>query len=302
MKNNILIFGTTQGIGLELKKKFEYQNDNVISINRQDIDLACLKSVKNIINIIPKNVVYNYVILNAGVGSFHNKPNTTNDGYEYIFQVNYLSYTLITKILCENFNIKHIIILSSPASNNKKLIYKYIKIYSKYSKFQSYAMSKLYLDLWGEYIRKTYNIPVSSIKPGIIDTKLWNGVALYNFHIRKIIKNITYYYYKITKKLDTAEQCAQSIMDYLNTNDSTFLDGRIYEINNPNENTFLTTNYEYDEYKKLWNWTLDEINNKKKIYIPNKNIYYISTDTILDLFVFFIICMIYIIYKKYKNY
>ena len=187
----ILITGGTSGLGLELVKMFLSGSCEVYAAGRNPerlpllndklhfiaVDFSDLKAVSEATNkLIVQSIKFDLIINNAGILS---PPayTTTKDGFEYTFQVNFLAHLLIDDLIMRNIDNKTeltVVSVTSPA-------YKYVKPefripdQSKYRSSKTYAESKLYLLLIGEYLRKKY--PEKQLKylgcnPGIFSSDI----------------------------------------------------------------------------------------------------------------------------------
>lgn len=134
----VVITGATSGIGYFTAKKYASKGANIIAINRNiekseklkeelskeyDInfkyfiaDLSSLEQIKNAANYLNSlKEQIDLLIHNAGI--YLTKKEITEDGFEKVFVVNYLSYFIINYILMEKLksqtNNPRIIIVSS---------------------------------------------------------------------------------------------------------------------------------------------------------------------------------------------
>ena len=132
-----LITGGTSGIGknivLELIKKnyyvyvlsryksenevFKIYNIFIINIKFYPVDFESLKELKDVINIIQYTIHNLYlIILNAGSGINQlNKINLlTEDGYNKLYQINFISQALVVISIIKYFPKARYIFISSP--------------------------------------------------------------------------------------------------------------------------------------------------------------------------------------------
>jgi NAD(P)-dependent dehydrogenase (short-subunit alcohol dehydrogenase family) len=169
---NILITGGTSGLGLELVKLFLSEGSEVYVTGRNPkglplqnsklhfiaVDFSDLKAVSEIINkFAGQSIKFDILVNNAGILS---PPvyTTTNDSFEYTFQVNFLSHLLIDEMIIRNKTDSAPLTVVSVTSP----VYKYVKPdfrmsdINRYRSFKVYAESKLYLLLIGEYLCSKY--------------------------------------------------------------------------------------------------------------------------------------------------
>ena len=125
---NVIITGTSSGIGLELVKIFSKEDFKVISLSRSDLsfkplngvrhlnfDITDEKSVDNLIHII-KNEYENIDILINNAGKLINKPfeNISRDDLYSVFDVNVFGvFNLIQKLLPFFKKNSHVVNISS---------------------------------------------------------------------------------------------------------------------------------------------------------------------------------------------
>jgi short-subunit dehydrogenase len=170
---NILITGGTSGLGLELVKHYLSKSYNVYTTGRDlknvvysnerfhfmAVDFSDLSRVAEVIYHLNEQVIsFDIIINNAGILS----PPVyieTKDGYEYSFQVNFLSHLLLDEIILNNSKSTGFPFLASITSP----VYSYMRnipdIYvdrSDYKAFKSYVSSKFSLVLLGIYLSDKY--------------------------------------------------------------------------------------------------------------------------------------------------
>ena len=169
---NILITGTSSGLGYELAKQFSLEGHNVYGMSRKKSDLQIKQAQVDFIN--PQSIVVSMdnlidvdkidlVILNAGqLGEINKTNNIKINQFNDIFNVNVLSNKVIIDwLLNHNINIKNIIGISTGAS---------LKAYYGWS---LYCASKAaFKQLLSTYAYEEPNIHFLSLAPGIIKTKM----------------------------------------------------------------------------------------------------------------------------------
>ena len=169
---NILITGTSSGLGYELAKQFSLEGHNVYGMSRKQSDLQIKQAQVDFIN--PQSIVVSMdnlidvdkidlVILNAGqLGEINKTNNIKINQFNDIFNINVLSNKVIIDwLLNHNINIKNIIGISTGAS---------LKAYYGWS---LYCASKAaFKQLLSTYAYEEPNIHFLSLAPGIIKTKM----------------------------------------------------------------------------------------------------------------------------------
>ena len=169
---NILITGTSSGLGYELAKQFSLEGHNVYGMSRKKSDLQIKQAQVDFIN--PQSIVVSMdnlidvdkidlVILNAGqLGEINKTNNIKINQFNDIFNINVLSNKVIIDwLLNHNINIKNIIGISTGAS---------LKAYYGWS---LYCASKAaFKQLLSTYAYEEPNIHFLSLAPGIIKTKI----------------------------------------------------------------------------------------------------------------------------------
>jgi NAD(P)-dependent dehydrogenase (short-subunit alcohol dehydrogenase family) len=185
----ILVTGGTSGLGLEIVKHLLSAGHEVYTIGRdiKDIllndnkfhfvkcDLANLGSLSETISELCKQVKeFDIVINNAGVLGPSDYMET-KDGFEYTFQVNFLSHLLIDEMIVRAGNSAGSILIVSVTSP----VYKYVKPdfsfpeRQNFHSFQTYSESKVYVLLIGEYLAREYaeiDINYFGLNPGIFSS------------------------------------------------------------------------------------------------------------------------------------
>jgi NAD(P)-dependent dehydrogenase (short-subunit alcohol dehydrogenase family) len=185
----ILITGGTSGLGLEFVRHFLSAGYEVYTIGRDlknislndknfhfiKCDLANFRSLSGIISELCEKVKnFDIIINNAGVlGPSHYVE--TQDGFEYTFQVNFLSHLLIDEMIVRARKMTDQLLIISVTSP----VYKFVKPNFRFPEqhnfhsFQTYSESKIYILFIGEYLAKKHpdtNINYFGINPGIFSS------------------------------------------------------------------------------------------------------------------------------------
>jgi NAD(P)-dependent dehydrogenase (short-subunit alcohol dehydrogenase family) len=188
----ILITGGTSGLGLELVKIFLNKGFFVVATGRQlinlpgfedrfklyQIDFSDLKQTIRSVRYICEVHDLDYVINNAGILS---PPDftSTKDGYEYTFQINFLSHLLINEVIIQKLANNRPVNIAAITS----LVYKLSKISlsdhqikKEYRPLKAYSDSKFFLALMCRYLSEKYkdlNLSCFSYDPGVFSSGIY---------------------------------------------------------------------------------------------------------------------------------
>ena len=162
----ICVTGGSSGLGLELVKNFSEAGYEVISVSREKMsndahypnlrdircDLSDFSEVKKFVELIEiEHINIDILINNAGVLS---PPDfsRTKDGFEFSYQVNFLSHYLITRLLIEKdiFNPELVVNVSSPIYKNGSFELTSIQDEAAYKLFKAYASTKMYMAIFSK--------------------------------------------------------------------------------------------------------------------------------------------------------
>ncbi|MFI3255904.1 MAG: SDR family NAD(P)-dependent oxidoreductase [Psittacicella sp.] len=195
MKKNILVTGSTDGIGKESAIAFAKLGHNIFLHGRNEkkilevcneiealtgvrpgyfiADFSNLKSVQDMALEVLKLDRLDILVNNAGI--FNGKDDCSID---LRFRVNYLAAYLLTNLILpvlEKSFAPRIINLSSAAQSSVDL--ESMILASETNDNKAYAQSKLALTMWNTYFAKKYpNIISIALNPGsLLDTKLAFG-------------------------------------------------------------------------------------------------------------------------------
>jgi NAD(P)-dependent dehydrogenase (short-subunit alcohol dehydrogenase family) len=199
-QGKILITGGTSGLGLELVRRFHSKGYDVYTLGRVfkgstpdggrfhfiKTDFSGLIQLsKTIYDLLEGDLKFDIIINNAGILSPPDY-NTTADGMELSFQVNFLSHLLIDELIINSKKDSEPLLVISVTSP----VYKYTKpdyiipVKESYSPFKAYAESKYYLLLLGEHFRRLYpekNFTFISFNPGTFASGIYRMQNRY-FH------------------------------------------------------------------------------------------------------------------------
>jgi retinol dehydrogenase 12 len=188
----VLITGGTSGLGLRIAKYFLEKGYDVVATGRKNISLSGYGEKFSLLRIdfsnmgqtseavkkICRNHRFDIVINNAGILS---PPDflLTDDGFEYTFQVNFLSHLILNEIILMNAEPGRPLMIVSTVSPVYRIAEKDLAIYaakSDYRPIKAYSNSKLYLALMCSYLPRKY--PMSEIRsigfdPGIFSSEIY---------------------------------------------------------------------------------------------------------------------------------
>jgi short-subunit dehydrogenase len=165
---NIFITWTSKWIGKFLKEKLESKYNIFEIIWKQVCDLAKKQDIEKFVNWLPKDLVFDVLILNAGVGAFWNFEENDLEVYENIINVNLLANIRLLKMLEKHINKK------------TKIIFMGSIIWKKFMKWAAvYQASKFWLRGLAWWLKTEWK-KVFIINPKIVDT---------SFHKDKICIN-----------------------------------------------------------------------------------------------------------------
>jgi NAD(P)-dependent dehydrogenase (short-subunit alcohol dehydrogenase family) len=188
----ILVTGGTSGLGLELVKLFLKKDWFVIATGRKPLTIDGyedrfrlyltnfddLKKTAATIRTICMNHQISYVVNNAGVLS---PPyfSLTGNGYEYTFQVNFLSHLLINEIIIQesrNSCPLRIAAVTSMVHKLAKANMNYCRKQEDYSALKAYSDSKFFLALMCRHLAEKYQhagVTCFSLDPGVFGSSIY---------------------------------------------------------------------------------------------------------------------------------
>ncbi len=260
----ILITGGTSGLGLELVKIFLSKGFFVVATGRQllnlpgyddrfklyRIDFSDLKQTIECVRNICGTYDFAYVINNAGILS---PPDftATNDGFEYTFQVNFLSHLLINEMILQNITHHNPIKISAVTS----IVYKLANIRisdhqtgENYNPLRAYSDSKLFLVFMCKHLSEKYqdlNLSCFSFDPGVFSSSIYR---MQNNWFRKMYRIAAPY---MRKPESVATILAELLIDHDTSS------GAIYNIRKKVRQILETESSVYDIF---WKDIYDKIN------------------------------------------
>jgi len=260
----ILITGGTSGLGLELVKIFLRKGFFVVATGRQLInfpgyedrfklyhtDFCDLKqTIRSAGNICEAHDL-TYVINNAGILS-PPEFTTTTDGYEYTFQINFLSHLLINEVIIKRLAINKPVKIAAVTS----MVYKLSQISlsdhqtrNNYKPLRAYSDSKLFLSLMCMYLSAKYqdlNLSCFSFNPGVFSSGIYR---MQHNWFRKMYRIASPY-------MRQPEKIAAILAELLISHD--ICNGAVYDTRKKARHLSVT---EPDVYDNFWKDIYEKIN------------------------------------------
>lgn len=216
---NCVITGASSGLGLATSKQFARLGANVIMVCRDQkkgenaiseiklevpnasvelmiCDLASMKSVRNFINEFKGNHSELSILFN-NAGVMKPKYTVTDDGFETMFQSNYLSHFIITTSLLDIFKQSSpaIIINNGLPSHKLRLDFDDLQSTKNYKAWGSFFKTKLCLFMFSfELARKLEGTGVASVNanPGAFKSNLVREFPWYVRWIKNLLSISVY--------------------------------------------------------------------------------------------------------------
>jgi len=209
---NVLITGSSSGLGLSLCDKLNEMGHNVYGLSRSETPLDIKQSIcdfKDITSIgqclrkLVGNDNIDCVFLNAGMLGNISKINEVSVGdFDEILKVNLLSNKVILDYLIVNNSIKNVIGISSGAAN---------KVYYGWS---LYCVSKsAFKQLLSVYAEEYKDIMFLSLAPGIIKSKMQNDIKNVDVELIPSVKK----FHDMYEDMDSPDVVAGKIIDNMST-------------------------------------------------------------------------------------
>ena len=188
VNKTICITGGTSGLGLELVKKFALADYKVITISSESMsdemhypnlrsitcNLSDFGDVKKFVDLVEREKIeIDILINNAGVLS---APDfiKTKDGFEFSYQVNFLSHFLIIRLMMSRgiFNPELVVNISSPIYKNGSFELINIQNEAAYKLFKAYASTKMYMALFSKKLAEE-GVVSFSYNPGTFNSRIY---------------------------------------------------------------------------------------------------------------------------------
>jgi retinol dehydrogenase-12 len=188
----VFITGGTTGLGLRLAKNFLDKGYDVVAAGRKNIaltgygerftllrtDFSNMAGTSEAVKKICRDHRFDIIINNAGILS---PPDfqLTDDGFEYTFQVNFLSHLILNEIIIMNAEPGRPLLIASTVSPVYRIAEKDLVIYtgkSDYRPVRAYSNSKLYLALMSSYLPDKYpeaELRCIGFDPGIFSSEIY---------------------------------------------------------------------------------------------------------------------------------
>lgn len=167
------------------KDKGEYARKQIIKQSKNDAvhlliaDLSSLQQVKSLADEIQKKFNRIEVLIN-NAGIITQKRQSTVDGFEYQFAVNYLSHFLLTQLLLDlllKSSPSRIINVSSHVHKDAGINFSDLQSETEYKPLKVYGMTKLAQILFTNKLSNFLHgkdVTVNALSPGVVATNLLN--------------------------------------------------------------------------------------------------------------------------------
>jgi len=164
MKKNILITGTSQGIGQAIKKELENNEFNCLTPTREELDISDPKSIEDFFSNL--KVEIDGLVNNAGINILGNLDSVSNTDINSMVNTNLIAPLKLIQFVSKNMKLKRygkIVNISSIWGVRSK---EFRTLYSM-TKFGINGITKSLAKELGEY-----NILINSIAPGYVNTEM----------------------------------------------------------------------------------------------------------------------------------
>ncbi|XP_027054319.1 uncharacterized protein LOC113681427, partial [Pocillopora damicornis] len=172
------------------------------------VDLSSFESVRAFAKLINETEErLDILVNNAGLGEYYR---LTEDGYESVFQVNYLSHFLLTLLLLDKMKKSapsRIVNVSSQAheGRNAELQLEDFKLSEeKFDAFQRYAQSKLAQVVFTKELSRRLEgtgVTVYALHPGVVSSDIWRNLeVLKKPYIRPFVMLVMFLFFKDCKQ------------------------------------------------------------------------------------------------------
>jgi len=286
VKQIAVVTGANSGIGFFITKKLVKNNIKVVLACRNtekalaamakienevpnaeldfiQLDLSSLKSVREFAEIfVEKYGKINILVNNAGILFVPHK--ITEDGFEQIFQTNYLGHFLLTNLLLPFFpdeKTSKIVTQSSVLYRFGKIHFDNINLTKKYSKWRAYPQSKLASTLFAIELQRRLEAKGSNIQsvlahPGIsIETNILKNKII-KFLAVKICS-----FFSHSANLGANSAVTAALSDEIKGGDFVGLDGFLQGKGKPKKIKILPKATDKKIAEKLWDFS-EKLTNK----------------------------------------
>jgi NAD(P)-dependent dehydrogenase (short-subunit alcohol dehydrogenase family) len=233
------------------------------------LDLGDLGSVKNFAEEYKKRYQHIDILLN-NAGILFVPHNITKDGFEQVFQTNYLGHFLLTNLLLPLFTDSYtskIVTQSSIMYKMGKIHFDDLNLTKRYSKWTAYAQSKLALTLFAIELQNRLSQKGSKIQsiaahPGIsVETNI-----LKNQTIKKIAKSFCSFFAQSAAK-GAMPAVAAALSNEVKGGSFVGLDGFIQGKGEPTKIKIAEKALDRATAKKLWQISEKLVENYLPIYV-----------------------------------
>ena len=214
-------------------------------------DLSSIDDIKNCAYQFRSRYKHLNILIN-NVGGFFTKRNTTKDGYELTFVLNYLCAFILTNLLLpslKNSENAQIINLASIEQKHGTISFNDLQGEKHYFGLHAYAQSKLALVMFTRQlaeILKDNGITVNAIHPGIVRT----NIAQDTFRLQSLLYRLLKYTIAISPE-KAASNIVNVLMDetFKNITGACIKKRKLAKFNPISDNTEMR--------KKLWNISVE---------------------------------------------
>eukprot|EP00929_Paragymnodinium_shiwhaense_P007518 TRINITY_DN111438_c0_g1_i1.p1 TRINITY_DN111438_c0_g1~~TRINITY_DN111438_c0_g1_i1.p1 ORF type:complete len:313 (+),score=83.02 TRINITY_DN111438_c0_g1_i1:63-1001(+) len=116
------------------------------------------------------------LILNAGSGYIKKEDRITKDGFEAIFQINFLSHYLMTLLmvdLLKKTDNARVVCLSSVEHRSSNAVCNWDTLAKKSTTIKSYPSSKLAMTFLAFELQRRTGIKTAAVNPGFVGSDIW---------------------------------------------------------------------------------------------------------------------------------
>lgn len=205
MKKNILITGTSKGIGSAIKNELSNSNFNCICPIREELDINNSDSIENYFNKL--NIEIHGLVNNAGINVLGNIESLNDEDIQNMLNINLIAPLKLIQHVVKNMRLSNygkIVNISSIWGVRSK---EFRTLYSM-TKFGINGMTKSLARELGEY-----NILINSIAPGYVNTEMTKKNVPFEEQI-KIKENIP------LKRFAEPEEIAKLVSFLISENNS----------------------------------------------------------------------------------